>query len=190
MTSLLISDYIHKEKNVPEEVCKKVIDITRLQEWTKHVWNDEYGSRVDVPNQKELEVLYAREEFESLLIPFVVEAIGKYCDKYSQYGTGNGWNITSFNPIRLNKYGKGTLMLPHVDHIKSMFDGKNKGIPVLSVVGCLNDDYEGGELVFFENHKIKLNCGDIVVFPSCFLFPHQVSTVTKGVRYSFVSWAW
>jgi hypothetical protein len=190
MTYLLISDYIHKEKTVPKKVCKKVINITQSCEWTKHFWTDNYGNRVDVPSQEELEILHAKEEFESLLVPFIGEAIGKYCDKYSQYEISKGWNITSFSSIRLNRYREGTLMMPHVDHIKSLFDGKNKGIPILSIVGCLNDDYEGGELVFFEDHKVRLNCGDIVIFPSCFLFPHRVSTVTKGVRHSFVSWAW
>ena len=30
----------------------------------------------------------------------------------------------------------------HADHIHSMFDGEKKGIPILSVLGVLNDDYE------------------------------------------------
>ena len=42
------------------------------------------------------------------------------------------------------------------DHIHSIFDGNIKGIPVLSVVGLLNDNYEGGDFVMFEDYKVSL----------------------------------
>jgi predicted 2-oxoglutarate/Fe(II)-dependent dioxygenase YbiX len=71
-----------------------------------------------------------------------------------------------------------------------LFDGQQKGIPVLSLVGVLNDEYEGGELTFFDDYKLDLKQGDVVVFPSCFLYPHKVNEITKGTRYSLVSWAW
>ena len=78
----------------------------------------------------------------------------------------------------------------HYDHITSLFDGERRGIPVLSVVGLLNDNYQGGEFVLFKDHKIELKVGDILVFPSNFMYPHRVDQITKGTRYSFVSWAW
>jgi predicted 2-oxoglutarate/Fe(II)-dependent dioxygenase YbiX len=71
-----------------------------------------------------------------------------------------------------------------------MFDGERKGIPTLSILGALNDDYEGGELVFWESEKIELKAGSIMIFPSNFMYPHRVDTVTKGTRYSYVSWVW
>ena len=78
----------------------------------------------------------------------------------------------------------------HCDHIQSMFDGKRKGVPVLSVLGLLNDDYEGGEFIIFEKKEIKLKKGDLLIFPSIFLYPHKVNVVKKGTRYSFISWVW
>ena len=68
-----------------------------------------------------------------------------------------------------------------------MFDGQRKGIPILSIVGCLNDNYEGGEFVMWDK-IIKIPEGAVLVFPSNFMFPHKVNPVKKGVRYSFVSW--
>ena len=78
----------------------------------------------------------------------------------------------------------------HHDHIQHMFDGKRKGAPVLSIIGILNDDYEGGELIMFEDKKINTKKGDLIIFPSNFLYPHEITPVTKGVRYSYVSWVW
>jgi predicted 2-oxoglutarate/Fe(II)-dependent dioxygenase YbiX len=83
------------------------------------------------------------------------------------------------------------LMRKHHDHIHSIFDGQRRGIPVLSFVGNLNEDYEGGELAFFDGEtKFALKSGDICMFPSCFLYPHEVLEVTKGQRFSFALWAW
>ncbi len=36
--------------------------------------------------------------------------------------------------------------------------------------------------------KPTLKTGDMIIFPSNFLYPHQVMPVTKGERYSIVSW--
>tara|TARA_R110002094_G_C4832487_1_gene205553 strand:- start:489 stop:620 length:132 start_codon:yes stop_codon:yes gene_type:complete len=42
----------------------------------------------------------------------------------------------------------------------------------------------------FDDYEIKIEAGDLLLFPSVFLYPHKVEPVTKGERYSFVSWAW
>lgn len=48
----------------------------------------------------------------------------------------------------------------------------------------LNDDYEGGELVFPEQDiVIKPSAGSVVVFPSTEPFFHQVNKVTSGEKY-------
>ena len=98
--------------------------------------------------------------------------------------------IKYWSGVRLNRYSEGTLMRPHYDHIQSLFDGEKRGIPVLSIIGALNDctDYEGGAFKFWKDFEIKMNKGDILIFPSCYLYPHQVEEVTKGERYTFVSW--
>ena len=50
-------------------------------------------------------------------------------------------------------------------------------------------EYAGGEL-FVQNHKegIVLDKGDIVCFPSNFMYPHKVGKVTKGERKVLVIW--
>ena len=78
----------------------------------------------------------------------------------------------------------------HADRVQEMFDGERKGIPTLSVVGLLNDDFEGGEFTMFEDYKIKLKTGDVLIFPSTFMYIHQVTPVVTGTRYSWVSWVW
>jgi PKHD-type hydroxylase len=61
----------------------------------------------------------------------------------------------------------------------------------LSISILLSDpsEFEGGELQFkgIEDKKILTKQGSIVVFPS--FIEHKVTPVTKGVRYSAVTWA-
>ena len=76
------------------------------------------------------------------------------------------------------------------DHLNSLFDGSNRGIAGLSFVGALNDDYEGGEFVFWKDHSLKLKKGEVLCFPSNFMYQHRVNPVLSGVRDTFVCWAW
>ena len=39
-----------------------------------------------------------------------------------------------------------------------------------------------------EIKKFKLGKGTILFFPSNFMYPHIIKTITKGTRYSIVSW--
>jgi predicted 2-oxoglutarate/Fe(II)-dependent dioxygenase YbiX len=47
------------------------------------------------------------------------------------------------------------------------------------LLGVLNDDYEGGEFIMFDDYEIKFKAGDLIIFPSIFLYPHLVKPVKK-----------
>ena len=102
--------------------------------------------------------------------------------------TFNGWK--GFSAIRFNRYKKNQIMSKHSDHIHSLFEGEKRGIPILSIVCVLNDNYEGGQFIMFDDYEIKFKTGDLIIFPSLFLYPHLVKPVKKGIRYSFVSWCY
>jgi predicted 2-oxoglutarate/Fe(II)-dependent dioxygenase YbiX len=100
----------------------------------------------------------------------------------------NDW--TGYSSVRFNRYNDNKLMNRHCDHIHSMFDGEIKGVPTLSILSLLNDDFVGGDLLMWDDEKIDMGAGDVIVFPSSFLYPHRVTPVTEGTRYSAVSWAY
>ena len=91
------------------------------------------------------------------------------------------------NDIQILKYNVGGFYKLHVDSgpsVSRSFTG----------IFLLNDDYEGGELVFkfpgAENeHRINTKKNRLIIWPSNFLYPHSVLPVIKGTRYSVVSWA-
>ena len=55
-------------------------------------------------------------------------------------------------------------------------------------ISCLNrlSKTSVNDKQFLESNLKK---GDILLFPSTFLYPHRVEQVKKGTRYSFVTWA-
>ena len=59
----------------------------------------------------------------------------------------------------------------------------------LSCSLALNDEYEGGEFGFFSGEfKKKIPKGSAIIFPSNFMYPHEIYTVTSGTRYSIITW--
>jgi predicted 2-oxoglutarate/Fe(II)-dependent dioxygenase YbiX len=53
----------------------------------------------------------------------------------------------------------------------------------------LNDNYEGGEFAFFDRELVyKLKKGSCIMFPSNFMYPHEIMPVTSGKRYSIITW--
>jgi predicted 2-oxoglutarate/Fe(II)-dependent dioxygenase YbiX len=184
-----IEDYIYVENHIPVEICESLIDECNKKEWKKHTWNNYATGTFESEETKELDVMPCTQEQQNKITPYLVKALDKYQEKHSVPGdkTQGPW-LTKFSPIRFNRYVVGTMMREHYDHIHSIFDGKMKGVPIVSIVANLNEDYEGSEF-YCRGKEIKLKTGDILLFPSNFMYPHEVKEATKGVRYSFVSWA-
>lgn len=74
---------------------------------------------------------------------------------------------------------------------ESWMDGKLKRVVErdVSVLLYLNDDFEGGQIEFTQlGLTLKPKAGMLLAFPSYLEFEHRVHPVTKGTRYTIVSW--
>ena len=184
-----IEDYIYVENYIPTELCEELIDECNREEWEKHTWHSNYTGANISESTKELDVMRCTREQQNKIVPYLAKALEDYQTKYSWPGekTRPPW-LTKFSAIRFNKYEVGNTMRVHYDNIHSIFDGKLKGIPIVSIVGNLNEDYKGAEFML-RDKEIKLKTGDILLFPSGIVYPHMVKETKKGIRYSFVSWA-
>ena len=187
-----LKDLIHVEKGIiPANLCDHIISDIETRKWSPHTWYSNTTGSYGSEDTMELDVQNITPELQQLLTPIMIEAGARYNQKYSYKGSERtGQIMTKFSAIRFNRYGKGQIMRQHHDHIDSLFDGNEKGIPVLSFILNLNDNYRGADLYFWEDYAVHLGKGDIIMFPSLFLFPHGVTEAREGVRYSAVSWAW
>ena len=186
-----LKDYIlHLDKWVPKNICNKTIEeLSQNKYWKKHTYtNSQTFVNASKNGDKELDVCYGENlTYFRELHNLTWKALEKYIVIEKIGGeTFAGWK--GFNQIRFNRYKKNQIMSKHCDHIHNLFIGEKRGIPILSIVGVLNDNYQGGEFIMFDDYEIKFKSGDLILFPSVFLYPHLVKPVKKGTRYSFVSW--
>lgn len=86
---------------------------------------------------------------------------------------------------RVLKYPSGSQYRMHIDHHRD--NGR-----VLSLVGWLNDDFEGGEL-YFDHLDLTVPCqaGSLIMFPSSYVYRHAALPIKENsldIKYSFVTW--
>ena len=98
-----------------------------------------------------------------------------------------GVNTTNIEDTNYRKiYGNTRL---HVDGVNS----KSKSMSAkrnLSIIICLNDDYEGGDFVFpTQKRHIKLKKGQLIAFPPYWSHPHYTNDLKNGTfRYTINTW--
>lgn len=130
---------------------------------------------------KNLEV---RKKLDDLLFEATATALAEYKSKAPSIleGTYFAQKDTGYELLR---YNTGDFYLEHTD-------AANVGNHPHRILSCsfgLNNDYEGGEFAFFGRElKYKIKKGSCIMFPSSFMFPHEVMPVTSGTRYSIVTW--
>jgi hypothetical protein len=95
------------------------------------------------------------------------------------------YNITHSNQAEFLMYEPNGKYEAHVDTFHQHGNETRK----LTAIAILNNDFEGGKFyIINSNEKIypPQEKGDVIVFPSFMV--HGVEPVTKGVRYSVVTW--
>ncbi len=124
-----------------------------------------------------------------LLWPFITEANELAGWKY---------DITAAVSGQVTRYTKGGFYTWHKDGIGSRNEVNNEpdneflhgNTRKLSMSIVLNSDFEGGDFEISglddENKFPRLEEGSIIVFPS--FMEHRVAPVTKGIRYSLITW--
>lgn len=102
-------------------------------------------------------------------------AVQDYCKRFNIH------NLRYWEAFNFIKYEPGHHFMEHHDH------GFSYNCTV-SLVAYLNDDFEGGEL-FFRLQGINYipKAGDVVLFPSNYMYPHQAKVVHSGTKYSLVT---
>jgi predicted 2-oxoglutarate/Fe(II)-dependent dioxygenase YbiX len=99
-----------------------------------------------------------------------------------QYMAAYYAKIEKFENPQLLRYGKEQKFHDHIDD-HPFFTRR------ISLTYYLNDDYEGGD-VEFKRHglRFKANKNDLLIFPSNFIYNHEVHPVTDRLRYVVVQW--
>ena len=173
---------------VSSDMLSNVLDDLEQGMWDKHTfYNPEDNSRIQT-SKYEPDVfcgsIKKNSEWNDCIWNVVHQYVIDLDFKWWQMWTG-------FSGSKIVRYNDQCRMHEHCDHIYTIFDGEVRGIPILTVITCIEDNCEGGELEFFQGKKtIKLKAGQSIVFPSNYLYPHKVLSVKKGTRTTSVIWVY
>jgi predicted 2-oxoglutarate/Fe(II)-dependent dioxygenase YbiX len=180
-----ISEYlIVLENAIPKELCAKVLDEYKNDNnWvntTVASGMNRDTRRCDAINMSDPIIIEQRKEIRSLidsdLYKCAAYCIQEYRNKFPHMAA------TGDSGYTLLQYQEGEFYKEHTDH----FLQQPRSV---SCSFALNDDYEGGEWGFWGREKVfKVPKGSAVMFPSNFMYPHEIMPVTKGVRYSIITW--
>lgn len=183
----ILNDYVKVYSMLNKNECEFVLSKIQNNNWNPHFYRNTVTREIHANETQAFASVCENEDVNNLVMQKIRDAFYSYLVdmNFSFFD-----QLSAHSKVQYHKAIEGTEWEKHADHIHTIFDGKDKGIPVLSAVGLLNDDFEGGEFVMFDNDVINIKAGDIVIFPSCFLFPHKVNPIKQGSRYTYVSWAW
>jgi predicted 2-oxoglutarate/Fe(II)-dependent dioxygenase YbiX len=180
-----------KMKNLNEAIlyCPKIFD----KKWCDHLVKyadlvcTQKGRVVKKNKENDRKVFVyglGTDKQESMYKAHIYETISTVLKKYKdKFKFLSDLEITD---VDLLKYPKNHFYKAHVDN--SITTPRT-----LSVIINLNQQYIGGELFFCDQGEnltktYELKTGDLIMFPSNFLFPHGVLPIIQGVRYSIITW--
>lgn len=180
-----LPDYIRVIENaVPPALCDAVLaEYKDCSDWTQAITAagktnaerqcETIGISFNSVMQKNLQV---RKILDTYLYVSASHAIKEYREKFSVT------EIKEDSGYELLRYKEGQFYTTHTDSFKER-------PRAVSCSFALNDDYEGGEFAFFDRELVyKLKKGSCIMFPSNFMYPHEIMPVTSGTRYSIVTW--
>lgn len=181
-----INDYIVTfEGVITDALCDAILEEFKHEdEWIKTVLGE---GRVDdkVRNAETVIISYphviqknpkVRAKLDKYIFASAGLAIKKYNEKFPLA------LIEEDSGYELLRYKEGQFYITHTDSFKDR-------PRAVSCSFALNDDYEGGEFAFFNRELVyKLKKGSCIMFPSNFMYPHEIMPVTSGTRYSIVTW--
>ena len=182
--------YLRVYRNcLDKQICEETVqELTETDDWKQHVYyNSLTKSLYPINGDRELDNSFYNVKHKTYFMDRTFFSLKTYLEDIDT-SWFDSW--IGYSDIRFNRYKQNSLMTEHCDHIRGIFDGERKGVPTMSVLGILNDNFDGGDLIFWQDQKIDVKPGDVIVFPSNYLYPHKVLPVTDGTRYSFVSWAY
>lgn len=184
-----LEDYIQVFENIiPNKLCDEII-----MEYSNCTLLDDarVGSegRIDKSARNVLSILMSdsvilnqnfekRKKIDDEIYSCMNVAIEKYRLMYPRV------NIVEDSGYTFLKYEVGNFYTQHVDSFK-------QEPRLVSCSIALNDidEYDGGEFCFFDKElKYKIKKGSVIMFPSNFMYPHEILPVTKGTRFSIVTW--
>lgn len=182
-----LEDYIQVFENIiSPEFCDHILDeYANTDLWTKTLTgsgHDPNARNCNVIPLSEKSVISENEVVRINIDKNIFNAVSQCLKLYQENVADTDLEIREDSGYELLRYNEGEFYVEHTDSFKE--------IPrAISCILALNDDYVGGEISFFSRElSYKLKKGSVIMFPSNFMYPHEIQKVLSGTRYSIITW--
>lgn len=177
---------LENDNLISDELCDELINyIDNIKTNNIEKWNINTNVNCKYINISEINDNEIKNYFDTKLYKIFNWIIIYLKKEYNIQCSGDSGYILRkiFGPTRLHKDGLAIEII------------SNKYLPVkkirnMSVIICLNDNYDGGEFYFpSQDFKIKLKKGQIIAFPPYWTHPHMVAEpINNTYRYTINTW--
>ena len=189
-----MKDYILEiKKLIPDSICKKIILYHGNGFEEAKVTSDKTdGSVIKNLRSCQIKNIQIPSSFgEMITLNYIKSKIHTAVESYKNSGQikYHQFYVKGISQLDILKYEANSYDAGYKYHVDM---GPQTTPRQLSLSICLNNDYEGGEFKFKlggEEYQYPQNIGDCIIFPSNFMFPHQVNRITKGTRFALIGWA-
>ena len=188
--NLDLSDHIlHLKSFIDKDVCNSVMNaLDNLERdnsapYTDGLLNDNADTYFD-PDIKYIDNVRDR---------IFIDGLKEYASKIRSFNWSY-YDTKSFHcsEMIIRRYNEGSeFKYHHDDIIGEIFPHwflRRQNILTCNFYFSDANNYEGGDLVFTCGKTFHPSMGDIIIFPSNWMFYHEVQKITKGKRYSGTVW--
>lgn len=187
-----MQEYIlEARKFIPPDICKKIIsyfdkELVDAEVATK---SGDYNANKKIRNCTTSYLLSLPQPSfgQRICINYIKSRLYDFGKVYNQ--KHSKFHLRTLNQIDLLKYEANEYEVGYNYHVDAC---GSTAARIVSISICLNNDFTGGEFKFLlpngEEIQYPQNVGDLIMFPSNFMFPHQVNKVTHGTRYALIGW--
>lgn len=182
-----LKDFIMVKKEfVDPEFCDEILEeYARSEQWEKTFTGsglDEEARKCQVISISDERCINengeSRRNIDNKMFGIVKDIIDEYMNEHPDFEL----EITEDTGYELLRYEVGDFYIEHTDSFKEQ-------PRALTIIITMNNAYEGGEVAMFQRELVHdLDVGDVLVFPSNFMYPHEILPVTDGTRYSMITW--
>lgn len=159
------------------DMCDHYITFFENQKQSMSTWDETNNVFCNYVNLSHFQHFQCKENLKDYMIHTIIDIV-KVLNEYINY------NCCGYEHFSIRKiYGPTKFHCDGVGNIPKM--ARN-----MAMIVALNSDYEGGEFCFpVQNCKIKLEKGDILLFPPYWTHPHMVNA-PKGNTYRYTINTW
>ena len=135
-----IRDFIiFYKKWYSKDFCDETVNQLKGASYEKHTFYSPI-SKCETTVGDDCYLINERIPNDMIIFNDIPNIINRYIFEDMGFEWAKHWEGYTFP--KFNRYEIETSMKEHCDHISTIFDGTRKGLPMLSILGCLNDDYD------------------------------------------------